>query len=326
MNKKVTFFWLIGLILWSLSCNAIGGAPSGSPDPEPGTGSVSGSIHWNSAAAANIHVELCEEYSFISGCGGASYAAATNEDGQYLFTSIPPGEYSLAIRLFATDHWVYVKDGVISAAVFPVAANEITRVPEQTIYKHDIQPTNPTTSPVASGPVTLSWRPYESAAYYQILLFPDEGEMIFAGRQMENTRIMAELPAQNWHYQLQVEAFNQNDVKIATTDGFLSFEVAGYERSCLLTLLSPLDNVTLETGGDVVLEWEAHAAAATYDILMWNDSLPDRPHVLDFVGTTVPSYHFGQTLEPGRYVWTVRAFDASGRHIAGSEVSDFTVR
>ena len=330
MNKQATFFWLIGLILWSLSCNVLGGAPSDgsvdSTDPEPGTGNLSGSIQWNSAAAANIHVELCEDRSFISGCRGTSYAAATNKDGQYVFTSIPPGEYSLAIRLFSTDHWIYVKDGVISATVFTVTANETTHVPEQTIYKQDIQPTHPTTSQVPSGPIKLSWRVYESAAYYKILLFPDEGEMIFAGRQMENTEIMAELPAQNCHYQWQVEAFNQNDVKIATTDGFLSFAVTGHERSCLLTLLGPLDNVTLETGRDIVLEWQAHAAAATYDILMWNDSLPDRPHILDFVGTTVPSYHFGQTLEPGRYVWTVRAFDASGRHIAGSEVYDFTVR
>lgn len=338
MNRHSTSFLLVILLLLSLSCSLLTDSPPSDdassvdvprydgPDPDPGMGNVYGIVRWNSLAAADIHVELCEEYSFFAGCDGASFPAITNSEGEYLFTTIPPGEYSLAIRLFATDDWIYVTDGFISAAAFTVIADETTTIPAQNIYKLDVKPTHPTGNTVESGPITFSWRPYESASYYEVTLLPDQGETIFAGQRVDTPEISTELPPYNCDYRWQIEAFNRDGIKIAATNDYLIFAVTGQTASCQLTLLNPANTVELESGSGVILEWETHPAAATYDILMWNDSLPDRPHILDFVTTTVPSYHFGQTLEPGRYVWSVRAFDTNDQQVAGSEIFDFTVK
>src|SRR5690606_28834632 len=144
-------------------------------------------------------------------------------------------------------------------------------------------------------------------------------------QRVDNNEISVTLPAQNCEYRWQVEAFNQDAVKIAETDGFLTFAVTGQTTSCVLSLTDPLDDTVLPSGEGVVLAWEEHAAAARYDVLMWDHSLPYRPTILDFLGSTVPTLHLGQALEPGRYVWSVRAFDAAGKQIAGSNVADFIV-
>ncbi len=335
MNR---FAWvLLLLFLTSLSCSTLIGetveeagwvempAYSG-PTPQPGTGSVYGQVWWNSEAAANISVLLCENYTLLGDCVGANYRGRTNSRGEYLLTGIAPGTYNLAIRLFNSDEWVSVREGILSAAAFTVTADQTTVIPSQNIYKRDLRPLAPTTPTVPAGPVTLQWRPYESASYYSLILYPEAGDTIFSDRRLENSEIIAELPPQNCLYRWKVEAYNIDAIKIAETDGFLTFAVTGYDGSCILTQLNPPYGESLTSGSGIVLRWEPHHAAATYDILMWNDSLPGRPKTLDFVTTTVPSYHFGQTLEPGRYVWSVRAFDSSGRQVGGSATSSFTVR
>lgn len=284
-----------------------------------------GSVWWNSRAAANIHVELCEEHNFITGCSGTSFAALSDENGAYHFTAIPSGTYYITMRIFSTDHWLYIPEGFISARLFTVSAGETTVVETFNIHKLDVTPTHPTEDRIPPGDLTLSWRPYESAAYYEILLYPAQGESLLSGQRVDSNEISVTLPAQNCEYRWQVAAFNQDAVKIAATDGVLTFVVEGQTTSCVLTVTDPPDNTVLPSGAGVVLVWEAHAAAARYEVFMWNDTLPDRPYVLDFIGTTVPTLHIGQTLEPGRYVWSVRAFDEAGKQIAGSDVADFTV-
>lgn len=326
---SIFFLLLIGLALGCGSFGTVETVDGDSSEEEPtsgeGTGKVVGSVKWNSRAAANIHVELCEEYNFFNGCTGDSFSTLSDENGTYLFTEIPPGTYYIAMRIFNTDDWLYLTEGFISAQPFPVAEAETTVVEAYNLYKLDIKPTHPTDAVVSPGELTLSWRPYESAAYYKITVYPDHGESILSGQRVDSNEATITLPYPNCEYRWQVEAFNQDAIKIAATDGFLTFAVAGQTTSCVLTLTGPVDNAVLASGSDIVLMWEEHDAAARYDVLMWNDSLPDRPHILDFVGTTVPTLHIGQTLVPGRYVWSVRAFDENDQQIAGSEVADFIV-
>lgn len=302
-----------------------GDAPESRPTVVMGMGNVAGSVWWNSRAAANIHVELCERYSFFSGCSGNTFSTISNEDGTYFFTEIPPGTYYIAMRVFNTDDWLYLTEGFISAKPFTVTAGKTTQVESYNLYKLDIKPTHPITNIVSPGDITLSWRSYESASYYEITLYPAQGESILSGQRVESNEITATIPAQNCEYSWQIEAFNQDAIKIAETDGFLVFEVTGQTASCILDIISPADNTTMASGNSIVLAWAEHPAAAYYDVLMWNDSLPERPHVLDFIGTTVPTLHIGQALEPGRYVWSIRAFDETGKQIAGSGTADFTV-
>lgn len=55
-----------------------------------------------------------------------------------------------------------------------------------------------------------------------------------------------------------------------------------------------------------IVQWDSYAAA----------------HILENYAKKQPS-HFGQTLKPGCYVWSVRAYDEVGKQIAGSETADF---
>lgn len=338
MKPRFSLFTYLIVLVLILGCNLFSsggttGDDSGTegvsservPTSQGGTGDVTGSVWWNSRAAANIHVELCEEYSFITGCSGTSFSATSDENGNYLFSAIPAGTYYIAMRIFNTDDWLYIPEGFISARPFIVSSGETTVVEAFNLYKLDVNPTHPTENHVPPGDLTLSWRPYESAAHYEIILYPEQGESILSGQRVDGNEIGVTLPSRDCEYRWHVEAFNQDGIKIATTDGYLTFAVTGQTTSCVLTVTNPPDNTVLPSGAGVVLVWEAHAAAARYEVFMWNDSLPDRPYVLDFIGTTVPTLHIGQTLEPGRYVWSVRAFDEAGKLIAGSDVSDFTV-
>jgi hypothetical protein len=38
-----------------------------------------------------------------------------------------------------------------------------------------------------------------------------------------------------------------------------------------------------------------------------------------------PGYVFSEALAPARYVWSVTAYDATGKQVAGSQVVDFIV-
>ena len=53
--------------------------------PAPGTGNVQGKVLYNNAPVENIEVKLCETFSrFLSGCGGKTYTAKTDKDGDFV--------------------------------------------------------------------------------------------------------------------------------------------------------------------------------------------------------------------------------------------------
>jgi hypothetical protein len=68
-------------------------AQSGPPQlekvkPAPGTGNVQGKVLYNNAPVENIDVKLCETFSrFLSGCGGQTYTAKTDKDGDFVITT-----------------------------------------------------------------------------------------------------------------------------------------------------------------------------------------------------------------------------------------------
>jgi len=100
--------------------------------------------------------------------------------------------------------------------------------------------------------------------------------------------------------------------------------VTGQAVSCYVQIVSPLDGASVP-GRDLTLSWDPHPSAAYYKILMWNDTEPDRPKVLDFVQVQESSYAFTQELDPARYVWSVHAYGETGDEVAGSQVYDFVV-
>ena len=292
--------------------------------PAAGKGNVDGSVVWNGAGAADQEVTLCEDFQFIGGCKGREYKTRTNAAGAYRFTGVEPGDYALAVRPFGADTLLYITSGVISARKFTVEANQTLEIRPQSIYKLDLALSEPKeAAALTGGAPTLRWPAYPAADYYQVYLAPDKGDAIFVNTQ---TREPA-LPAAgllNCKYRWSVSAFNAAKTKIAES-GDQHFSVTGQAAPCEIGLISPRNLDTSVAGAGLRLEWEPHPLAVRYEILMWNDSRPDQPKILNFTSVNESAYAFKETLEPARYVWTVYAMDKNGKRIAASETVNFTV-
>src|SRR5262245_66635130 len=115
--------------------------------PAPGTGNVQGKVLYNSAPVENIEVKLCETFSrFMSGCGGKTYTAKTDKDGDFLIANVEPKEYQgLTVRIFDTDSYVFATTGIagISSAKYEFRADKTLFVKPTHLLKADLQPVNP---------------------------------------------------------------------------------------------------------------------------------------------------------------------------------------
>ncbi len=297
------------------------------PKPEKGTGNVYGKIIWNGAPAEGLDMLLCQDFNSFSGCKGQEYAVQTQADGSYTFANVEPGIYALSVRVFDSDDWLYVTGGILSAADYEVEAGQTLVVEPQSVFKLDLRQQEPAQdTKLKSGERTFQWQVYESAAYYQIYLTPFEGETIFVNERVDDTIIKASLPPINCEYRWNLEAFNTDGVKIAETSDYWEFSVAGEESSCHLIIETPEDGAVIDAKG-IFLDWAEHPLAASYKILMWDDSDEDQTNILDFYEVQESQYTFNGDLTPGhRYVWAVYAYNADGNEVAASEIHDFTVK
>lgn len=299
--------------------------PAG-PAPAPGSGNVQGKVLWNGEPVVDVEVKLCEKVSMFGGCSGFETSTRTDEIGRYLFVDIIPGEYSLVVQAPGGDRWLYITAGLgISAREYTVAADQVLSVGDQHVYRSDLKLAEPADDgQVNSANPALRWDQYPDAAYYELYLAPEKGNAIYTSHQVDEPQLVPDAPLIDCSYTWQVEAFNAQQIKIAEADGYHHFTVTGQSVSCHVQIAAPLDGASV-SGAGLSLAWEPHPLAAYYKILMWNDSEPDRPKVLDFVQVIEPGYTFAQELDPAKYVWSVHAYDDSGDEIAGSEVVDFVV-
>lgn len=297
------------------------------PKPDRGLGNVHGKISWNEQPAAGLDVLICQDFNAFSGCKGQEYTVQTGEDGKYTFHNVEPGIYALSVRVFDSDDWIFVTDGIFSAAEYTVAANETLVIEPRSIHKLDIRPLKPgMDAEVKSGERVFQWEAYGDADYYEIYLTPDEGDAIFVNERADETSIKAQLPPLNCAYRWQLAAFNANGIKIAETNDYWEFTVIGEDASCYLAIEAPKDGAAIEAK-DIILDWTPHPDAASYKILMWDDSDENKTKTLDFYQVDVSEFYFNGELTPEhRYVWSVYAYNANGREIAASEIHDFTVK
>jgi hypothetical protein len=292
--------------------------------PAAGKANVDGLVVWNGAGAADQEVKLCEDFQLIGGCKGREYSTRTNAAGAYRFTGVEPGEYAVAIRPFGAEVMIYITSGVITARKFMAEANKTLEIRPQSIYKLDLALGEPRqAAAITSGAPALTWTAYPSADYYEVYLTPARGDTILNNTQTRDTSLAA-AGLLNCEYRWRVSAYNAAKAKIAES-AEQKFSVTGQAGPCVIPLLSPPSRAPNVAGANVRLEWESHPLAVRYEILMWNDSKPDRPKLLDFTSVDEPGYAFKEALEPARYVWTVYAMDRDGRRIAASDTVNFTV-
>ena len=82
----------------------------------------------NNAPVENLEVKLCETFSrFLSGCGGKTFTARTDKEGDFVIANVEPKEYEgLMVRVFETDSYIFATTGIagLSAAKYNVVADK----------------------------------------------------------------------------------------------------------------------------------------------------------------------------------------------------------
>ena len=200
--------------------------------PAPGTGNVQGKVLYNNAPVENIEVKLCETFSrFLSGCGGQTYTAKTDKDGDFVITNVPPKEYQgLTVRVFDTDMYVFATTGIagIAATKYDVVADKTLFVTPTHLFKGDLKVANPKAgSTVSAQDLELRWDAYPDAAYYKFTLSPDNHQIEppYINERVEAASFKVNKPLEKGTYRYKVEAFNASDKKLSETPDDIRFTI-----------------------------------------------------------------------------------------------------
>src|SRR5687768_15504394 len=199
--------------------------------PATGTGNVQGKVFFIRQSAANINVKLCETFSrLLSGCGGQTFTAQTDSNGEYVITNVPPKTYeALTAQVFDTDSYVFATSGIgISSAKYDVVADKTFFVTPINLFKSDLKTTNPKAgSKVSADGLEMKWEAYPDATYYKFSIFADDASATspYINERVEATSFALDKPLQKGTYRWQISAFNKDDRKLAESADDVKFTV-----------------------------------------------------------------------------------------------------
>ncbi len=200
--------------------------------PASGTGNVQGKVLFNSKPAENIEVKLCEKFSrYLSGCGGQTFTARTDKDGEYVITNVPPKTYeALTARVFDTDSYIFATTGLagISSAKYDVVDGKTFFVAPIHLFKGDLKTTNPKAgSKVSADGLELKWEAYADAAYYKFSTFAEDASVTapYINERVEGTSFSVSKPMPKGTYRFQVTAYNKDDRKLSESSSDVKFTV-----------------------------------------------------------------------------------------------------
>ncbi|MBV9924093.1 MAG: hypothetical protein JOZ96_03565 [Acidobacteria bacterium] len=200
--------------------------------PAPGTGNVQGKVLYNGKPVPNIDVKLCEKFNqFFGGCSGKSYAAKSDADGDYVITNVPPATYEgLTVRVFDTNGYVFATTGLggLTTPKYEVTADQTLFVRTTHLFKSDLKVLNPKAGSKVSGQgLELKWQEYPEAAYYKLSLYPTTPTVTspYIGQRVEETTFAADKPLPKGEYRIEIEAYNDDDQKLAECADDIKFTV-----------------------------------------------------------------------------------------------------
>ena len=200
--------------------------------PAPGTGNVQGKVFFNSKPVENIEVKLCETFSrYLSGCGGKTYTARTDKDGEYVITNLPPKTYeALTARVFDTDSYIFATTGLagISAEKYEVVDGQTFFVTPIHLFKGDLKTINPKAgSKVPAEGLELKWETYPDAAYYKFSTYAEDSSVTspYVNDRVQGTTFSVTTPMAKGTYRFQVAAYNKDDRKLAESSSDVKFTV-----------------------------------------------------------------------------------------------------
>ncbi|MEP6570357.1 MAG: carboxypeptidase-like regulatory domain-containing protein [Acidobacteriota bacterium] len=200
--------------------------------PAPGTGNVQGKVLFNSKPAENIEVKLCETFNrFLGGCGGKSYTARTDKDGDYVITNVPPDVYEgLVAQVFETDSYIFATTGIggLSANKYEVIADKTLFASPTNLFKSDLKLVNPKAgAKVSAQNLELKWEAYPDAAYYKFSIHPEEVSVTspYVNERVEATSFAIDKPLEKGTYRWQVSAYNSADKKLSESSDDIKFTI-----------------------------------------------------------------------------------------------------
>jgi len=200
--------------------------------PAAGTGNVQGKVLFNGKPVENIQVKLCETFSrFLGGCGGKTYTAQTDKDGDYVITNVAPKGYEgLTVRVFDTDSYVFATTGIagISAAKYDVVADKTLFVSPTHLFKSDLKVLNPKAGArVSAQDLELKWDAYPDAAYYKFSIYPEDATLTspYINERVEGTSFRIDKPLKKGVYRWQVDAYNGADKKLSESSDEIKFTI-----------------------------------------------------------------------------------------------------
>jgi hypothetical protein len=200
--------------------------------PAPGTGNVQGKVLYNNKPVENIEVKLCETFNqYFGGCGGKSYKARTDKDGEYVITNVEPKVYEgLLARVFETDSYIFAASGIggLSSTKYEVAADKTLFISPTNLFKDDLKLLNPKAgAKVSAQNLELKWDAYPEAAYYKFSIYPEDASITspYINERLEATSFVIDKPLQKGTYRWQVAAYNSADKKLAESSNDIKFTI-----------------------------------------------------------------------------------------------------
>ena len=288
--------------------------------PPAGLGNAQGRVLFNGKGAAGIEVSLCQDISFINGCGGKTFSSKTDKDGNYTIDKVKPGEYSLAVRVFTTNYFIYPTTGIISASKFGIKPDETLDIRVVNLWKTDLKTLSPQGgSTVKEAKPQLKWTAYPGATQYKVTLSSSGTSSVFL--ETPTTSIAPEKPLLDGEYKWKVEALNGEGVKIAENAREAVFKVAGQGASSKIELVQPKKEALVD--GKVKFVWKPNSQATVHQIYL-TKSGADKP-ILSFIDVEGSEYTVEQPLEKGDYYWSITA-RRDGEQIASSDLTMFKVK
>lgn len=200
--------------------------------PAPGTGNVQGQVLYNSKPAENIEVKLCETFNqYFGGCGGKTYTARTDKEGEYVITNVEPKVYEgLLAKVFETDASVFATSGIagISSTKYEVASDKTLFITPTHLFKGDLKLLNPKAgAKVSAENLELKWDSYPDAAYYKFSIYADDASATspYIGERVDDTSFTLDKPLQKGTYRWQVSAYNSADKKLSESSRDIKFTI-----------------------------------------------------------------------------------------------------
>jgi hypothetical protein len=200
--------------------------------PAAGTGNVQGLVLYNSKPAENIEVKLCETFNqYFGGCGGKTYTARTDKEGEYVIANVEPKVYQgLLAKVFDTDSSVFATTGIagISSAKYEVTADKTLFITPTHLFKGDLKLLNPKAgAKVSAQNLSLKWEPYPDAAYYKFSIYADDAGATspYTGERVDDTSFGIDKPLAKGTYRWQVTAFNSADKKLSESSRDIKFTI-----------------------------------------------------------------------------------------------------